>query len=245
MAFLTAGFPEPAATPRLVRALIEGGVDMVELGMPFSDPLADGATIERASHAALQAGTTLAGCLYIAREIRSGTGGTPLILMGYYNPLLAFGVQRFVDTAATAGVDGLIVVDLPPEEGGELDAACRSAGLDNILLLAPNSEEGRIRRVARKASGFIYCVSVTGVTGARDELPPELPAFLERVRCHTDLPLAVGFGISRPEHVRSLRGLADAAVVGSAIIDVIERSPPDAAEERLREYVRTLSQATR
>lgn len=245
VAFVTAGFPRPAATPRLVRALIEGGADIVELGMPFSDPLADGATIQRASHAALQAGTTLAGCLGIAREIRSGTGETPLILMGYYNPLLAFGVQRFVESAAAAGVDGLIVVDLPPEESDELDAACRSAGLDNILLLAPNSEEERIRRVAQKASGFIYCVSVTGVTGARDELPPELPAFLERVRRHTDLPLAVGFGISRPEHVRSLRGLADAAVVGSAIIDVIERSPPDAAEERLREYARTLSRATR
>ena len=218
---------------------------MVELGVPFSDPLADGATIERASDEALHAGTTLAGCLNIAREIRSATRDTPLMLMGYYNPLLAFGVDRFVESAAAAGVDGLIVVDLPPEEGEELDDACRSVGLDNILLLAPNSEEERIRRVAQRASGFIYCVSVTGVTGAREELPPGLRAFLARVRRHADLPLAVGFGISRPEHVRSLRGLADAAVVGSAIINLIEESPPDAVESRLQEYARALSQAAR
>jgi tryptophan synthase alpha chain len=185
---------------------------------------------------------TLAGCLDIAQTVRRKARATPIILMGYYNPLLAFGVRRFVESAAAAGVDGLIVVDLPPEEGEDLAALCRSSGLDDILLLAPNSEEERIRRVAQQASGFIYCVSVTGVTGARAHLPPDLPAFLARVRHHTGLPLAVGFGISRPEHLRSLHGLADAAVVGSAIIDVIEEAPPDGVEESLREYVRALTQ---
>jgi tryptophan synthase alpha chain len=243
IAFVTAGFPEPAATPRVVGALIDGGADMVELGIPFSDPLADGATIDRASHRALEAGITPARCLDIAREIRREATDTPVILMGYYNPLLAFGVRRFVESAAAAGVDGLIVVDLPPEEGEEMAARCRSSGLDNILLLAPNSEDETVRRVARQASGFVYCVSVTGVTGARAHLPPDLPAFLARVRRHTELPLAVGFGISRPEHVRSLRGLADGAVVGSAIINVLEEEPSNGVEERLRGFVRTLAQA--
>ena len=160
--------------------------------------------------------------------------------MSYANPILAFGADAFVERAAAAGVDGLIVVDLPPEEGAELRAKMRTAGLDNILLVAPGSDDDRIARIAAEASGFIYCVSVAGVTGARAELPAALPDFLARVRRHTSLPLAVGFGVSRPEHLRSLHGMADAAVVGSAIVDVIDSTPPGEVEQKLKEYVQTL-----
>ena len=240
VAFITAGYPEPEATPGLVRALVEGGADLVELGIPFSDPLADGATIQRASFRALEAGMTPARCLDIVREIRSREEDVPLILMGYCNPLLAMGLRPFVEGAAAAGVDGLIVVDLPPEEGAELASLCRSSGIDSILLLAPSSDETRIAAVAKQASGFIYCVSVAGVTGARRDLPSDLGAFLGRVRKHTSLPLAVGFGVSRREHVESLAGLADAAVVGSAIIDVIDAAPREEREERVRQYLQTL-----
>ena len=240
VAFITAGYPEPEATPGLVRALVEGGADLVELGIPFSDPLADGATIQRASFRALEVGMTPARCLDIVREVRGREKGVPLILMGYCNPLLAMGLRPFVEGAAAAGVDGLIVVDLPPEEGAELASLCRSHGVDSILLLAPSSDEARIAAVAKQASGFIYCVSVAGVTGARRDLPSDLGAFLGRVRRHTSLPLAVGFGVSRREHVESLAGLADAAVVGSAIIDVIDAAPREEREERVRQYLQTL-----
>jgi tryptophan synthase alpha chain len=240
VAFITAGYPEPEATFGLVRALVEGGADLVELGIPFSDPLADGATIQRASFRALEAGMTSARCLDIVREIRSREKDVPLILMGYCNPLLAMGLEPFVEGAAAAGVDGLIVVDLPPEEGVELASLCRSSGIDSILLLAPSSDEARIAAVAKLASGFIYCVSVAGVTGARHDLPSDLGAFLGRVRRHTSLPLAVGFGVSRREHVEALAGLADAAVVGSAIIDVIDAAPREEREEKVRQYLWTL-----
>ena len=221
-----------------MRALIEGGADIVELGVPFSDPVADGATIQRASFRALEAGMTVSRCLEIAEGVRKQAKDVPLILMSYANPIFAFGCEAFVEKAAAAGVDGLIVVDLPPEDG--LRGFCRDAGIDNVLLVAPSSDDERIGRIVEQASGFIYCVSVAGVTGARAELPAELPDFLARVRRHTWLPLAVGFGVSRPEHLRSLHGLADAAVVGSAIVDVIDASPPGEMEARLMDYVRTL-----
>jgi tryptophan synthase alpha chain len=240
IAYVTCGFPSPQATPSIVRALIDGGADMIELGVPFSDPVADGATIQKASFRALEAGTNVSICLDVAARVRRDSAHTPLILMSYANPLLAFGVDAFVDEAAAAGVDGLIVVDLPPEEGAELRGRCRAAGIDNILLVAPGTDDERLARIAAAASGFIYCVSVAGVTGARTELPAGLPDFLARVRRHTSLPLAVGFGVSRPEHLRSLHGLADAAVVGSAIVDVIDASPPSEIEARLKDYVQTL-----
>ena len=240
VAYVTCGFPDPAATPRIVRALVDGGADIIELGVPFSDPIADGATIQRASFRALEAGTSTARCLEIAGQIRLQTQDVPLIFMSYANPIFAFGVDGFVESAAEAGVDGLIVVDLPPEEGTELRGRCLTAGIDNVLLVAPGSDDERIGRIAAQASGFIYCVSVAGVTGARAELPPDLPGFLARVRRKTSLPLAVGFGVSRPEHLQSLHGLADAAVVGSAIVDVIDTAPPGEIEARLKDYVRTL-----
>jgi tryptophan synthase alpha chain len=240
IAYVTCGFPSPQATPSIVRALVDGGADMVELGIPFSDPVADGATIQKASFRALEAGTNVSTCLDVAAQVRRDAVDNPLILMSYANPLLAFGVDTFVDEAAAAGVDGLIVVDLPPEEGSDLRARCRAAGIDNVLLVAPGTDDERISRIAAQASGFIYCVSVAGVTGARAELPAGLPDFLARVRRHTSLPLAVGFGVSLPEHLRALHGLADAAVVGSAIVDVIDTAPPGEIEGRLKDYVGTL-----
>ena len=240
IAYVTCGFPSPQDTPSIVRALVDGGADMIELGIPFSDPVADGATIQKASFRALEAGMTVSRCLDIAARVGRDSGDIPLILMTYANPLLAFGIDAFVEKAAAAGVDGLIVVDLPPEEGIDLRARCRAVGIDNVLLVAPGSDDDRIARIAAEASGFIYCVSVAGVTGARAELPTGLPDFLARVRRHTSLPLAVGFGVSRPEHLRSLHGMADAAVVGSAIVDVIDAAPPGEIEARLKDYMWTL-----
>ena len=239
--YLTVGYPEPASLPGLVRALVEGGADMLELGVPFSDPLADGATIQRANFAALQHGVTAAACLEAVRELRTQGLEGPVLLMGYYNPILAYGPEAFAVDASAAGVDGLIVVDLPPEESGPLRDPCRVLDLDLVYLLAPTSTVERVALVARQASGFVYCVSVTGVTGARSSLPPELPAFVERVRRHTTLPLAVGFGVSRREHVEDVGRIAEVAVVGSALIDVIEASPAQEREAKVRAYVEVLA----
>ncbi|HEY8489512.1 MAG TPA: tryptophan synthase subunit alpha [Dehalococcoidia bacterium] len=229
VAYLTAGYPSVEETLRLVPALVEGGADVVELGVPFSDPLADGATIQRANFRALQQGVTPGTCLELVAELRRRGLTAPLLLMGYYNPVVAWGEGAFVEAAARAGADGLILVDLPPEEADGLRAACRAAGLDLVFLLAPTSTDERIARVAAQASGFIYCVSVTGVTGARSQLPPGLAEFVGRVRRRTDLPLAVGFGISTREHVEAVGRLADAAIIGSAIIDVVDRAGPSGA----------------
>lgn len=242
VAYLTVGYPDIDSTLSLVPALAAGGADMVELGVPFSDPLADGATIQRASHHALGQGVTLAVCLDVVSRLRQAGLTIPLLLMGYYNPILAYGVEGFARTAADAGADGFIVVDLPPEEAPPVQAACAGRGLDLIYLLAPTSSEQRIALVAAQASGFVYCVSLAGVTGARRDLSPELAEFLARVRRHTSLPLAVGFGISQAEHVQAVARLgADAAVIGSAIIDLIDRTPPGERAEKVREYVEALS----
>ncbi len=242
IAFLTVGYPDVEATLRLVPALAAGGADMVELGVPFSDPLAEGPTIQRSSHHALQRGVTPGACLEVAKQLRERGVAIPLLLMGYYNPILAYGIDRFARDAAAAGVDGLILVDLPPEEAAGVQTACADRGLDLIYLLAPTSSDERIALVASRASGFIYCVSLTGVTGARGEIAPGLREFLARVRAHTSLPLAVGFGISRREHVRAVGELgADAAVIGSAIIDLIDRTPAEEREERVREYVEVVT----
>jgi tryptophan synthase alpha chain len=215
---------------------------MVELGVPFSDPLADGATIQRASHHALGQGVTVAVCLDVVRRLRQEGLTIPLLLMGYYNPVLAYGVEEFARDASDAGVDGLIIVDLPPEEATAVQTACAGRGLDLVYLLAPTSSDERIALVAAQASGFVYCVSLAGVTGARRDLSPRLAEFLARVRRHTSLPLAVGFGISRAEHVQAVARLgADAAVIGSAIIDLIDRTPPGERAEEVRAYLEALS----
>jgi tryptophan synthase alpha chain len=239
--FLTVGYPDLEATLSLVPALIAGGAHIIELGIPFSDPLADGATIQRASFHALRQGVTPAVSLQAIAGLRTRGVEAPLVLMGYYNPLLAYGPEAFCQEAARAGADGLIVVDLPPEESADLQSACDHTGLHLIYLLAPTSTPARIRLVAQQASGFIYCVSVAGVTGSRDDLPADLPQFTARVRRHTLLPLAVGFGISKHKHFRAVARLAEAAVIGSALIDLIARSEPSEREARVREYVEVVT----
>lgn len=236
-AYITVGYPDMDATPRLVHALVEGGADFIELGVPFSDPLADGATIQRASFQALQNGVSLDHCLTVASLLRTDGVKVPLILMGYYNPFLRFGLERLAQACQEAGVDGLIIPDLPPEEADELAGYCAAHSIDPIFMLAPASTEERIARVCQKASGFIYCVSLTGVTGARSQLSSSLASFLNRVRRHTSLPLAVGFGISTREHVAEVSRLAEAAVVGSALIDLIDKTESGQREAALARFV--------
>jgi tryptophan synthase alpha chain len=241
VAFLTVGYPSVEDTLRLVPALIEGGADVIELGIPFSDPLAEGPTIQRSSHHALQQGVTPAVCLDVVSRLRAAGVEAPLVFMGYFNPLLAYGIERFCGDAARAGADGIIPVDLPPEESQRLHDACRASGLDLVYLLAPTSTDERIKAVAERASGFIYCVSLTGVTGARDELSPHLTEFIARVRRHSPLPLAVGFGISKPKHFRAVARIADAAVIGSAIIDEIDRSGPSERASNVKAYAEVVT----
>ena len=240
--YFTVGYPDVATTVELAPALVAAGADLIELGVPFSDPLADGVTIQRASHAALEAGVTPRACLEVARRIRARVE-TPLIFMGYYNPILRYGPDAYCQDTASAGADGLIVPDLPPEEAGELRAAASRAGLDLIFLLAPTSTDERIRRVCREASGFVYCASLAGVTGARQNLAAGLSDFLGRIRRHTDLPLAVGFGISRPEHVAEVAKVADGAIVGSAVVDRLESLPAAERVSGTAAYLATLRAA--
>ena len=239
--FLTAGFPDIDATMELVPALAEAGADCIELGVPFSDPLADGPTIQASSFHALRNGVTLGSCIGMVSELRGRVPDTPMILMGYYNPIFSYGVSRFAQEAEDAGLDGVIVADLPPDESGPLMEVCGPRGIHTIPLLAPTSTDLRIERACSLASGFIYCVSLTGVTGAREELTLGVPQLLSRVRRYTDLPLAVGFGISRREHVASVGRYAQAAVVGSALIKSIMDSPRHEMVRRAREYVMELS----
>ena len=241
IAFVPGGWPEPDATPEIVRALLEGGADAVELGIPFSDPLADGPTNQAAYQQALDAGVTPDDVLEAVRTLRAGGVSAPLLLMGYFNPLLASGLETFVGAAAEAGVDGLIVVDLPVEEAAELAEPARAAGLHVVYMLAPTSTGDRIAAVAEHGSGFVYCVSVTGVTGARPQPSEELPAFVGRVRERTDLPLAVGFGISRREHVVEVGRIADAVVVGSALVNAIADAPRDERSAAARALMAELS----
>lgn len=241
VAFVTVGFPSTEATLEAVPGLVEGGADIIELGVPFSDPIGEGPTIQRASFAALENGVTPDVCLDVLRKLRGEGLEAPVILMGYYNPILAYGIEEFCRAAADAGADGFIVVDLPPEESGPLHEACKKHGLSIVYLLAPTSTDERIRQVAELASGFIYCLSITGVTGVRDELPENLPAFVERVRKSSGLPIAVGFGISQPKHFQAVGRFADAAVVGSAIVDLMGRVDPSQLRAKVREYAEVVT----
>jgi tryptophan synthase alpha chain len=235
IAYLTVGYPRLDATPALVEAAAQSGADAVELGIPFSDPLADGRTIQAASEQALKSGVTVARALEAARAARKKTD-VPLLFMTYLNPILAFGLQPFCQAAAEAGVDGLIVPDLPPAESADLRRAADAAQIDVVFFVAPTSSEAGIAAACRAATGFIYCIAVTGVTGARAELDPALLPLIETVRRHTRLPVVVGFGISRREHLEALTGKADGVIVASALLDAIAQSPDDPTS-RVREFL--------
>ena len=242
--FLTAGFPDMEATLELVPALVEAGADAVELGVPFSDPLAEGPTIQQSSFLALQNGVTTADCLQAAETLRPQIPDAPLVLMGYYNPVFSYGIAPFAARCRSAGVDGIIAVDLPGAESGPLAAQCQSRDISLIPLLAPTSTPASIAESCRAASGFVYCVSVTGVTGARTEVSGRGLELVGRVRAHTALPLAVGFGIAAPEHVAEVGSVADAAVVGSALVRVMLDSPRDQLVERASAFVASLAGRT-
>jgi tryptophan synthase alpha chain len=219
--YFTAGDPSLNVTRALLLEAARQGAGLIELGVPFSDPLADGPVIQRASQRALAAGVTLPRVLDMVREVRAELD-LPLVFLTYYNPLLAFGLKAFARTASEAGIDGVIVADLPPEEAGPLSAEARAAGLDVIHLVAPTSPPERIRLIARRSRGFIYAVSLTGVTGARAELPPDLAQYLRNLRAVTVKPICVGFGISTPEQAAAVANYADGIIVGSAIVRLVE-----------------------
>jgi tryptophan synthase alpha chain len=219
--YITVGYPTVATTLKIVPLLANNGCDIVELGIPFSDPLADGTTIQRASYEALRQGVTPRVCLEVAQELRRQVK-IPLVFMTYYNPVLNFGLEQFCSECVRAGIDGLIIPDLPPEEGEELEKSTRRQGLDLIYLLSPASTEERIELVARKSCGFIYLVSLTGVTGTRDKLPEELENFVARVRERTEKPLCVGFGVSTPEQAQRIAKVADGVIIGSRIIQLLD-----------------------
>jgi tryptophan synthase alpha chain len=245
VSYITAGDPSLAATEEIVFALAEAGADVLELGVPFSDPLADGPTIQRASERALRAGTTLDGVLQLVKRIRRKSE-VPLVLFSYFNPVLQMGLDKFASAAAQAGADGVLATDLTPEEAGDYRRAMHLHGLDTIFLGAPTSTDERLKLIAGACSGFLYVISRTGVTGAREALPDDLPTLLRRTRAVTSLPIAVGFGISLPGHVSMLGGLADAAVVGSALVAEIEKAPTvDAAAQSVAARVKLLKEAAR
>jgi tryptophan synthase alpha chain len=256
VAYITAGDPTLDATLRFVRALAEAGADVIELGIPFSDPVADGPTIQRASERALKNGTRLSDVLELVRRIRNAPAPTneiPLVFFSYYNPMLQMGLEKFAAAAESAGADGVLATDLTPEEADEYSRTMHAHNLDTVFLGAPTSTDERLAKIAAVSSGFLYLISRTGVTGAKDQLADELPAFLRRARAATKLPLAVGFGISLPGHVSMLGGLADAAVVGSALVAEIEKatandtsaSAIERAADALAEKVASLKEAGR
>src|SRR5258708_1469165 len=243
VAYITAGDAALAATLKFALALAEAGADIIELGVPFSDPLADGPTIQRASERALKSGTTLAGVIDLVRRIRQSSQ-VPLVLFSYYNPIFQMGVEKFAAAASEAGADGVLVTDLTPEESADYRRILAAHHLDTVFLGAPTSTDDRLAKIAAATSGFLYLISRTGVTGAKDALPDDLPALLRRARAVTQLPIAVGFGISLPGHVSVLGGLADAAVVGSALVSEIETAKSiEAACAALADRIRSLKQA--
>ncbi len=223
MPYFPIGYPSMATSVDVIEALARGGADLIEVGVPFSDPLADGPVVQQATQVALAQGATVAGCLEAVAELRRRGVSVPLVLMGYYNPLLAYGLPRLAAAAASAGASGFIVPDLPPEESADLSAALAGApgDLPVIRMLAPTTPPNRVARIVARARGFIYMVSVAGVTGARSEMSAGLPGFVARVREHTDLPLCVGFGIGTPAQGRAVGAFADGVIVGSACVKAI------------------------
>ncbi len=243
--FITAGDPSPEGTPALVVALAQAGADIVELGIPYSDPLADGPSIQASSQRALDKGVTPDTVLGMIRDIRAETQ-VPLVLMTSYNLALKYGLERFAEVFSQAGADGAILTDLPPEEAAPWKAAAEAQGMATIFLVAPTSTPERITLIARNTTGFVYCVSRTGVTGARTELPAELKALLARIRSATDKPVCVGFGVSQPAHVRQVIENADGAVIGSALVDFLHAHADNADQAaELTRLVAAWKEATR
>ena len=241
MPYFPLGFPTPEASVDVLEALARGGADLIEVGLPFSDPLADGPVIQQATQIALKNGMTVARALAAVAALRARGVAIPLVLMGYYNPLLSYGLPRLAADAASAGADGFIVPDLPPEEAGEMLETLRATSLRMIHMIAPTTPPDRARRITQNAQGFLYLVSLTGVTGARSELPPGLQDFIATMRGLTSLPLCVGFGIATPAHALAVGRLADGVIVGSACVRAIgEAADPVAEAER---FARAFRQA--
>lgn len=247
VAYISGGDPDPETSARLLQGLPAAGADIIELGVPFTDPAADGPAVQAAGLRALKAGISMRKILTMVRKFRETDQATPIVLMGYYNPIYRYGPEQFAKDAATAGVDGLITVDLPPEEDPELRGPAEAAGLDIIRLTAPTTDDARLPKVVGTASGFIYHVSITGITGTKSPTVEILRPAMERLRRHTDLPIAIGFGVKTPEQAREIGALADAVVVGSAIVNAVAerldgqgKAKPGLVEDVL-DLVRTLA----
>jgi tryptophan synthase alpha chain len=225
--FVTAGDPDPTTARAILKGLPGAGADLIELGMPFSDPMADGPAIQQSSLRALKAGASMTTTLAQVSDFRQGDDETPIVLMGYYNPIYVYGVEKFLKDAKAAGVDGLIVVDLPPEEEDELTSPAAGMDIDLIRLTTPTTDDGRLPRVVEKAGGFVYYVSITGITGTATAAESDVESAVSRLRRHTDLPVAVGFGIKTPEQAAAIARFADAAVVGSALVGKVVEALDD------------------
>jgi tryptophan synthase alpha chain len=241
--YITAGDPHPSLTVPLMRGLVEAGADILELGVPFSDPMADGPVVQRAGERALKHGVGLGDVLKMVTGFRKGDNATPIALMGYANPIEAMGTKKFLEAAQAAGVDGVIVVDYPPEECADFAEAAKAHDIDPIFLLAPTSTDKRIHEVARRGSGYLYYVSLRGVTGASHLDLSDVTARIPKIRAATRLPIGVGFGIRDAESARRIAQVADAVVIGSRIIQEIEAGPPEQAVARVKSFLRPIREA--
>ena len=238
--FMTTDYPEHNTFIDITSKFCKLGVDILEFGIPFSDPIAEGRTIQKTTFKVLQNGTTIASCFESIALIRKMGYNTPIVIMGYYNPILKFGLQTFTQKANEVGVDGIIVADLPVEESNYLRNLCNNNSIHLIQMLAPTSTSERIKKTCEIASGFIYCVSLTGVTGARKNIGPEIEILVAKIRSHTNIPIMVGFGISNREHVETIGGFADGAIIGSALLDTIGESTGQEATSKACDFVKTL-----
>ena len=244
MPFLTVGYPTIDASKELILAIAAGGADLIEIGIPFSDPLADGATVQRTSQVALENGASLATGFELAEHARANGVQIPIVFMGYVNPFLQYGIEKLAADSARIGVDGFIIPDLPIEESDDFRLPLAEQGVDLIYMVAPTSTDRRIAQVAERSSGFVYCVSLTGVTGARANMADNLDAYIARVRSQVDTPLAIGFGISTPDHVRAAAAIGDGVIVASALINYLDTLPIDEQPAAATRFVRKLADAT-
>lgn len=227
MPFLTVGYPDLETSEQILMSMVEAGADLLEIGIPFSDPLADGVTVQRTSQVSLENGTRLRDCIELVRRARERGATVPMMLMGYFNPVVKYGVEQYVADCADAGVDGFIVPDLPIEESERIRKAAAAQGLDLVFMVAPTTTDERLKQVGEIGTGFVYCVAVTGVTGARDQMSDSLDAYMTRVRSFINIPLAIGFGISTPEHVQHVGAISDGAIVASALINYMDSRADD------------------